>query len=277
MDTLKNISFSIALFIIGAIFILLGLSGGFTFSNYALAIQDVWSRIVAITIGVVLSIVAIYMETKMKSAGEKTLSGKTVATKDTARTEETAKQVPASSFFFTLDDKQVESFPDMVKDAVRIQILGRTSVNLLGQYEREFERLGKDGCEIQLLFVDPLSDASKFLYGSNPEIYKNNIISASQHLKKMKQILGTRLTVKTTKHAPTCSTIVIEKQDMQSGFVQVQLYFLHSAIGRDRPIFRVNYGDKWYGIFRDEFAKLWVDSVDWDVSKFLENISKGDN
>jgi hypothetical protein len=162
----------------------------------------------------------------------------------------------------------------MVEGAIRVQILGRTAVNLLGQYEKLFEQLGKDGCEIQLLFVDPLCETAKFIYGSNPEVYKNNIISASQHLSRMKNIVGHSLQVKVTKHAPTMSIIAIEKQDMQQGFLQVQLYFLHSAVGRDRPIFRITRGDRWYRVFRDEFTQLWSDSVEWDMSHFLEQANK---
>ena len=158
----------------------------------------------------------------------------------------------------------------MVKDAVRVQILGRTAVNLLSQYQKVFEQLGGGGCEICLLFVDPLSEASKFLYGGNPEIYRNNIISASHNIKKLKFVLESRLQVRVTKHAPTLSIIIIEKRDSQQNFIQVQLYFLHSAVGRDRPIFRVNYGDKWYEIFQDEFNRLWSESIECDVSEFLD-------
>jgi hypothetical protein len=41
MDFLKNISFSIALFLIGAIFLFLGLSGGFTVSNYSVESTEI--------------------------------------------------------------------------------------------------------------------------------------------------------------------------------------------------------------------------------------------
>jgi hypothetical protein len=273
MDFLKNISFSIALFFIGAIFLFLGLSGGFTVSNYSFTIQDALPRVVSSIIGGILIAVAIYLEVKVRPASEK-LSGETPATKESVTSLSKAKGLRAEEFFYTLDDRPAEGFANMVKDAVRVQILGRTAVNLLSQYERVFEELGRAGCEIQLLFVDPSSEASKFLYGSNPEVYGNNIILASQHLKRLKSIMGYRLQVRVTKHAPTSSIIVIEKQDMPQGFIQVNLYFLHSAVGRDRPIFKVNHGDKWYSIFRDEFTQLWTDSVEWDISLFLETASK---
>lgn len=264
MDVLKSISFSIALFIIGAIFLLLGLSGGITISGNSLIMQESWAKILSSVIGGLLVIISIWIEVKPKLSGK---SGKETAIKN-------GEKARADNFFYTLDDKSAESFPSMVEGAIRVQILGRTAVNLLGQYEKLFEQLGKSGCEIQLLFVDPLCETAKFIYGSNPEVYKNNIISASQHLNRMKGLIGHRLQVKVTKHAPTMSIIAIEKQDMQKGFLQVQLYFLHSAVGRDRPIFRINRDDRWYGVFRDEFTQLWSDSVEWNISQFLEQTNK---
>lgn len=269
MDFLKNVSFSIALFLVGAVFLFSGLSGGLTVSSYNLAIQDVLPRVVSSIIGVTLIGIAVYLELKMRPASEKTPTTKPATEEKTLAPSET-KRGRAEEFFYTLDDTPMESFPSMVKDSVRVQILGRTAVNLLGQYEKVFRQLGRAGCEIQLLFVDPSSEASKFLYGGSPEIYRNNIISASQHIKNLKSVLGNQLQVRVTKHAPTSSIIVIERQDIQKSFVQVQLYFLHSAVGRDRPIFKVNRDDKWYSLFRDEFARLWADSVEWDIPGFLE-------
>jgi hypothetical protein len=270
MDALKNISFSIAIFLIGAIFIVLGLSDGIKVASYSLSIQDTLARIISFSLGGAFVAIAIYLEIKVRPAGGRNAE-KSATPKDVLE----PKNLQAEDFFHTLDDRPAGGFPDMVKNAIRVQILGRTAVNLLSQYERLFEQLGKGGCEIQLLFVDPASEASKFLYGSNPEVYRSNIISASQHLKKLKGIIGNCLQVRVTRHAPTSSVIVVEKQDLQQGFVQVQLYFLHSAIGRDRPIFKVNRCDKWYGIFQNEFTQLWSDSVEWDVCSFSENASKG--
>lgn len=273
MDFLKTISFSIALFIIGATFLFVGLSGGFTISNYSIAIQEVSSRVISSIVGGVLIVVAIYLEVKIRSTSEKAFVEKPEV-KEKHPIPPGAIRLRAEDFFFTLDDKPAQSFQIMVADAVRVRMLVRTAVNLLGQYEKVFEHLGKAGCELQLLFVDPASVASTFLYGSNPEVYRNNIVSASQHLKKLKSIMTHRLRVNVTKHAPTCSIIVVEKPDIHQWFIHVQLYFLHSALGRDRPVFHVPKGDKWYDIFQDEFTQLWADSVEWDISLFEKVTNK---
>jgi hypothetical protein len=79
MDVLKNISFSIALFIIGAIFLLLGLSGGITISGNSLIMQESWAKILSSVIGGILVITAILIEVKPKLWGK---SGKEATTKD---------------------------------------------------------------------------------------------------------------------------------------------------------------------------------------------------
>lgn len=264
MEVLKNISFSIALFLIGAIFVFFGLSGGFVLKSYSFMLNDIWARILSTFIGIVLVSFALYIEIRLKTIS----IGKTDAKKSDKNVLTGTKQtsMQTQDFFFTLDDKQAENFPVMIKDSICVQILARTIVNLLSQYEKTFEQIGREGCEIKFLFVDPSSDASKFLYGSDSEVYRSNIILAAQHIKKLKHILGARLQVRVIKHAPTVSAIIIQKQELTKSFMQVQLYFLHSAVGRDRPIFRVQYGDKWYKVFEDEFNQLWTDSAEWDIN-----------
>ena len=254
MDTLKTIPFSIALFVIGAIFLLLSLTGGVTIGNYSLVFQETLTR--------VASFVAVFMEIKNKSSLNQT-DGKSLQT----RIHDT--DISAEKFFYTLEQRR-EGFLAMVKDAARVQILVRTAVNLLGQNQMDLEEIGIKGCEIQLLLVDPASEMAKFLYGGRPEIYQNNITSAAYHLNILKQLLGHRLQVRVTKHAPTFSIINVEKPNLAEGFMQVQLYFLHSAFGSNRPIFRVKQNDKWYKIFRNEFNQLWSDSKEWDFSKYIE-------
>lgn len=76
MEFLKHTSFSIFLFVIGSIFLFLGLSGGFTASGYSLTVQDAWPRILSSIIGGVLIGAAIYLETRAKSTSPTVLAEK---------------------------------------------------------------------------------------------------------------------------------------------------------------------------------------------------------
>jgi hypothetical protein len=188
--------------------------------------------------------------------------------KDTEKDKAIAPPKPtglqAEAFFYTLDDKRAESFPNMVRGAIRLHILGRTVVNLLSQYHKVFEELFRSGCEVRILFVDPSSETCEFAYDDSPEIYRSNVATVVSHLDKLRDVGDPRFEVRVIEHPPTLSVIVVEKQDLQQSFIHVQLYFLRSATSWDRPIFRVSYGDKWYRVFQDEFNQLWADSKEWN-------------
>lgn len=261
MENLKDLSFGIALFLVGALFMLLGLSGGFSAANYSLMLQEMWPRVIVSLVGAILIGFGVYVEVKLKSPVVESTP------KDSEEQPGKPTGLQAEAFFFTLDSSRAESFPDMVQDAVRVDILGRTMVNLLSQYAGAFEQLARSGSEIRLLLVDPMSEACKFLYGSSTEIYRSNIAATVSHLKRLRRVCGAQLQVKVIKHAPTSSIVVVEKPDLQQSFIQVQLYFLHGAVGWDRPVCRVSHGDKWYGVFQKEFNQLWSDGEEWNEAR----------
>lgn len=254
-DFLKTISFTVLLAVAGILFLLLALSGGFAISGTKIMLATKELRIASAILGLLLIGTSIVLEAKIRffRRAESDKPQEAVA-------------IAAQEFFHTLDESPADSFPNMVKDAVRVEILSRTAVNLLSQYRKVFEELGKNGCEIRLLLGDPASDACKFLYGSRPELYRYNVTAAAEHVKELKNLLGSRFQVHVTKYAPTMSIVIVEKRDAVQGFAQVQLYFLHGAVGRDRPVFRIDHGDRWYSMFSEEFLQLWTDSVEWNMS-----------
>ncbi|MBS1594098.1 MAG: DUF4062 domain-containing protein [Bacteroidetes bacterium] len=166
-------------------------------------------------------------------------------------------EIKAEEFFYTLDDKVNSNFPEIIKGAKSVKILARTAVNLVSQYERQFESLGEQGCEIKVLFISPDTEAAKYVYGTNPEIFEENIKKMNLYLTKLKKKIGTKFNSKCILHAPTLSLILIERENAEENFIIVQLYFLHSRVSRDRPLFKVYARDRWYGAFFDEFDKLW--------------------
>ena len=161
-----------------------------------------------------------------------------------------------SDIFYTLDDRPDSNFPHLIKDAKKVYILARTAVNLLGQYEKSFIDLIQTSCDVRLLFVGPQCDAVKYIYGSSPDVYFDNAKKMKYHIDNIKRKTGRTIEVKTINHAPTVSIVFIEKLDGHS-FVVVQFYFLHALIGRDRPLFKLDKGDKWFNAFKHEFDELW--------------------
>lgn len=163
----------------------------------------------------------------------------------------------AQDFFYTLDDKRNSSFPELSKGAKSISILARTAVNILSQYQRTFEDLLRDSCKIRLMSICPESEAAKYVYGSNQELFVENCRAMDYHIDQLKNKFPFGLEVRCIAHAPSTSLIIIEKENPNQNHIIVQLYFLHSRISRDRPLFRVDSNDKWFHAFNDEFTELW--------------------
>lgn len=167
------------------------------------------------------------------------------------------EEIMAQDFFYTLDDKVNSNFPDIIKDAKSVSILARTAVNLLSQYERQFDELVKRNCLIRLLFISPKSEATRYVYGSNPEIFEENVRKMNFYLTRLKDKNNNLFQARSIECAPTVSLIMIEKENPKDNFIITQLYFLHSRISRDRPLFKVYPSDKWYNAFYEEFNQLW--------------------
>lgn len=272
-EFLKKAPMTVALFVIGAIFVIIGLVEKIDISGNVVQIPTDWGKIFAVGLGMILmffSCVLVYQQyAAIKNQPNRKRHHKTK--ENSAFQESKSFPAKAEDFFHTLDDKlPADSFPNMIKNCEQIDIMTRTSINLLSQYQKEFEKLGKSGCKINLLFVDPESVTSEFLYGTNTPLYRSNITGAARIIKALQNVIGEKLEVRVTQHAPTVSIINFKKHQ-QKGFIQASLYFIHGAYGRDRPIFQIESQDKWYEIFENEFDEIWKKSNKWDVAKFLDN------
>ena len=141
----------------------------------------------------------------------------------------------AEQFLAAIDDSKVERFPEMVVNAASVNIMARTAVNLLSNYEREFKLLAESGVSVRFLIVDPDSDVAHLIYGSKPRLYRENARTVAVHLESMASDFGSGLQVRVMRHAPTMGIIAVESSLENRSFLNVQLYFLHGATGSDRP------------------------------------------
>lgn len=259
---LKGVTFSIALAALGVVLTILGAVERIAFAGASVAIEYAPFRIVVITMGVALLVGAAvfqFMET--------TRRGQPADLKAASELPAPPAEAPmARGFFLTLDSPEVASFPASVGGAIRLQILARTVVNLIGQYGKTFDELAKVGCEIEILVVDPSSESARHLYGNSYELYRRNAQTALTHMAALQARHRDRIRIRVFPYVPTVSIMKIEKQDAAESFVQVQMYFIHGALGRDRPIFQVYRTDPWYRVFSEEFDSIWKAFPDVDVS-----------
>ena len=252
MDFLKNLPLPFAFLIAGILFILLGFDVAVPlWSQKELSMHGNPYQGVCIFVGTVFIVLALFMGLKTNAVSSK------------RRTKPASTPPRAEHFFFTLDESS-GSFAELTKQATGVSILARTAVNLISQYSKQFESLCKNDCQIRLLFVDSVSPASQFVYGASTQTYKQNAAKAEADLRALRDRLGENFLIKVTPYAPTMSLIIVQKA--KASLVRVQLYFLHSCLGSDRPLFRVYSDDKWYREFVDEFDQLWNNGKEWKTS-----------
>lgn len=260
MEQLRSVSVYVVALLLGGLLLLVGVGAEFTIAGTGIKPPaEAWVRAFLVIFGIALIIYGL---------ADPFFNGR-VQVRNRQAKNSLPHQPLAQEFFFTLDDERATRFPLLIKDAVKISILSRTAVNLLGQYRSVFKELAKQNCKVQLLFVDPDSESAKLVYGKNYGIYKNNVASAARHLRDIVPNFGDRLETRVVDYSPTLSIIMVEKRSTEETVMQVQLYFFHSATGRDRPIFHVDPKDNWYWVFKQEFETMWADARDWDVADFV--------
>lgn len=250
MDALKILSFPIAALVIGAAFLLLGLIGKVTASNVAFELTNL-GRGLGILAGILLVVLAFYLEYSNRFSRKEPVSPP-------------SQRVRAQDFLYVRDDDPSDNFRALIHESWRISILARTGVNLLSQYHKD---LVKHTAQIRLIVVDPKAPGAEFVYGSNPEIYTQNIETTACHLAALKKELGERLETRRINHAPTMSVMIFERKDVSRNLIRVQLYFLHSRTGSDRPVFRIESNDPWYRVFEDEFQALFTKGLSWEYER----------
>ena len=173
----------------------------------------------------------------------------------------------AQDLLYTLNQQPGSDFASLTTDAVRISILGRTFTSLLTRYEKNFVQLLSSGCDVRLMFVDPGSQAAGLAYGSDPDVYRQNLQVARTHMKKLHEVAPSSLVTKVISQPPPLGMMIVENRDSSRNSLRVQLHFLGSCTGRDRPIIPVFADDPWYTVFAKEFEELWMRARPWEPSE----------
>jgi hypothetical protein len=249
--------------IIGILMLLIGSAGNVSIQGNAVTLPNTYIRILIATLGGLMAVCSFVLEVKSHSF----LTSKLPQEQQqggASRQKAPAHKTDASEFFYNSDDDRAETFTRMTHDAKRVWVLARTGVNLLNSNASVMNSLLKHSCEINLLFTDPSSDATRNLYGGDSAIYWLNIQAAARHVGELRTRFPRNFHVNIMPHAPTMSMVIVESNNPEHDFIRVMFYFIHSAYGNDRPMFKVLRGDRWFDIFKEEFTQLWGRAVPWD-------------
>lgn len=278
MDSLKNVSLSIALFIAGVLFLALGLTGGFTVNNYNLSIQESWIRIISSVIGIILIGLAVTLDLK-KSALENKASTKEkilthaekISQSMVLKKSETAKEKASQESSAVTKYKNVhEAWEEMMascKAAETISIMGIRGLTAFGTDHSlismskidEFKNLRK----LRILL---LSDDSRWL---NPgyiqlrnyesiELFKKELKSSHDimeaAMEKLGKIIGnTKSGIKYYSGEPKFAMVITERSAFVNSYAESP-----STQVVDLPIYSFkNTPGSLYGAFKRHFNDLW--------------------
>lgn len=252
---LKGVTFSLLLAFLGVALILIAAAQGLSIAGATIQVPSLVFRVVLIATGFLLLTAAVVFQ--VIDIRQKAPSARAALLAPPTESGPKAAIVEAEDFFLTLDHERVASFAGSVSGAIRLGILARTVVNLVGQNGKSLDDLLKLGAEIRILVVHPASEAAHHVYGNSYELFRQNARTALGHLLRLQERYPDRLHVRFFTFVPTVSIMMVEKRDASESFAQVQMYFIHGAVGRDRPVFRVVRRDRWYEVFREEFESIW--------------------
>lgn len=248
MSAIKNTSLLVVMFLAGMLLFCVGTIGSFSASSVVIDIKSLPLRIILAAVGSIFIVFCIYWEffRKPKPPSETVVSGIS-----------SAAALAASAFFQTLDNREQRSFPVLTENCTRVRILARTIVNLVGQYQKHIEDMARRGATIEILIVDPKSQSAKYLYGANFDVYSQNAIRSLTTICAMQSKYPNNIRIKFFPYVPSVGIVCFDNVDDKISVMQVQLYFLHGAIGRDRPVFLIGRSDKWYSVFEEDFTQVW--------------------
>lgn len=278
MDTLKNVSLSIALFIAGTLLLILGLTGGFVINSYAVSIQESWIRIVSSVIGTILIGIAITLEVRQKTLENKSsvpekgqMPVETINQSMDLQRNNTDKGKADQKSLTIAEYKNVrEAWEDMMsfcKTAETISIIGIRGLSAFGTDHSlismseigEFKNLRK----LRILL---LSSDSRWL---NPgyvqlreyesiEVFKKELKSSHDIMEAAMEKLGktlgnTKSGIKYYSGEPKFSMVMTDRIAFVNSYAEPP-----STQVVDLPIYRFeNTPGSLYGAFKRHFNDLW--------------------
>jgi phosphoglycolate phosphatase-like HAD superfamily hydrolase len=200
---LKNISFNIALILFGALFTILGLSGGFTLGNNSFLMQDILARIVSSVVGVGCVVVAIYLE-KQKLIASKPTTEKTSPEERNPSSLDTSRDshFPNVKFVKISEQEFLEGI-DLAK-VKRLSILGHTGRRIYDEVHEQLDRLIRNKKffqgEIRILTRTPLVEG----------LYRNNAIHRTLTQIRTFKLKGGKIDIRFYESVPALRGIICE-------------------------------------------------------------------
>ena len=272
MDFLKNLSFNIALFLVGALFVLLGITSGFTFNNFSFTVQDIWSKIISIIVGVLLAIAAIFLEIKRNPQKEITKKPST----DTGLNDKASKktQVRADDFFHTRESASTPSFASMLEECEELLVTGKDCHGLLTTHFDQIQKAVISRKKVRFLIVNhsnkSLLNTMSASSITRPES-KQRTETAKEALKILRRLITAipdgDVKVKLANFLPTYTCTIFDGRKA-SGRMTVENYDYKISSGQRLRMYLTKEKDpQTFAYYVQQFDKMW------DASELLNDNS----
>ena len=172
----------VVLLLIGALFTLLGLSGGFKAHPYELTIRETWARITLIILGIGQGVFALYLETKRKPSSNRSLEEKSSSSASRKLSDYYDK-------FSPLSEREFLDMVDLSKVS-HLYILGHTGQSIYIPFRERLRELIDKGVnypeEIRILIRAPIAE------GLRRNHYVHNTIVAVGELQQRHKNIDVR-------------------------------------------------------------------------------------
>lgn len=274
MDSLKHIPFTIALFLIGAGFVLVGFLGHVPLGAGLTAALSIWARVALVLIGAVFAGLAVFMEGRLRGIfgrkKDKPPSPATAGSKTTLETYGANVTEPfpdAVGWAVTLDDRATAYEKLREKARKRIAILGVGMTNL-SEHELDSLKSQAERVSIDLLMMDPeyLKTHPEFTcelerlfdipyFGDRAQKSFDRLNAACQKWNNERNSRY-KFRLRVYQHLPTVSMVMIDPDEANSEII-FEMFLYKSAVRPRFTLVNVKSDNRLFEAFKLEYSKVW--------------------
>ena len=158
------------------------------------------------------------------------------------------------------------SIPEVLMNAQRVSISGRTAMALFVRYGGEMIERIRSGADVRVLILDPRSTGTADLYAGDRGSYDANLQAVRAGIERVYRAAENAagsFEVRLLECAPTYGCVMAEKDSPQISAAILHLYFAYTRVGADRPVIALTSKDRWFTIFLNEFNTAWREGKSW--------------
>jgi len=250
--------------VLGLLVAILGMMNSLTIGSNELQISSPWYRAILVSVGLLIALLAIFFRHLFESVdGQESVKDRSDATQREASTEH--PQLPEG--LYRWEESAHLTFTRLLEKSIRLNISGRTAVNILSRNELEVGAFLRRGGRLRLVVLDPASADGLDIYTEPTADLKDNLSRGLRYASALSEAHPGRVEVRVTARPPTLGIVWTEGSETSqvvpgvTSVMQLKLYLDHSVTGAGRPHVAVSSGEPWYRVLTEDFEAVWLSAV----------------